>query len=710
MSDFWANNKGSIMSGLATAGKYGYQGTKFVAKTGYNAAKTQYNNSDANRKKNENSPEPGLEGPVTSLNNLSDPSLFPPPPLKPGQKQYSPNSDHNLSVTDQEGFTPTPYIPQERSNVSSQSYHTDSIQEQSTTNDKLYTRAPAPPPIQIQSEYIHGNNDHSRIAAPSIPQRRASSIISSAPNSVTGSVQSASQISLQEPSFQPPAQSTPLIAANTPVPSLASQPSVAAASVSGYGRPPVCPPANINDRAEPKTVSQPAPLATIESKSPSPSVSVTPYQWTDSEERKQKNRIEMIPIEADTFQAPPLHRGRSSAVGFKDASQQDGASLQRTTSDLSSMSISSSKSSSVASEATEERVMRSGISGAYVEPESTFAPPPRPSNSRLPPRPHPMQNTTPHSNSQVAPNPKNFETPPLPSSTKRPSLQTNYGSRADHGSKHQLELSQQTAVLGSYNYDVDTGFAPPPKPFKSGEQQAPQAGNGQHKRSTQNSFHVSTTVPSMPATQTSSSTSSLHSLGDTRLITSSTIRSQQILENQPPAPPRRSQPPSSVTPSPALPSRSFDPPPRYATIDSLPQYDEAPLPKQVQTELLSIHGEQLTENTRKIPPPVKPKSSALRTINAKKSPPIVPKKKHSLQTASQKHSPPQIPTKKFTLADLETKLHSNAASNTNIEQNHEPTGTDENEDDDQDSIDNNPFRKYLKNAVPKDYDHIHKHD
>lgn len=43
MSDFWNKNKGSIKSGLLTVGKYGYQGTKYVAKTGYHLGKNQYN-------------------------------------------------------------------------------------------------------------------------------------------------------------------------------------------------------------------------------------------------------------------------------------------------------------------------------------------------------------------------------------------------------------------------------------------------------------------------------------------------------------------------------------------------------------------------------------------------------------------------------------------------------------------------------------------
>ena len=49
MGDFWENNKGSIKSGLLSAGKYSYQGTKYVAKAGYSASKKHYNNSKDKR-------------------------------------------------------------------------------------------------------------------------------------------------------------------------------------------------------------------------------------------------------------------------------------------------------------------------------------------------------------------------------------------------------------------------------------------------------------------------------------------------------------------------------------------------------------------------------------------------------------------------------------------------------------------------------------
>lgn len=47
MSEFWNNNKDTIGAGLKTVGKYSYKSTKFVAKTGYQAGKSHYQNSKA---------------------------------------------------------------------------------------------------------------------------------------------------------------------------------------------------------------------------------------------------------------------------------------------------------------------------------------------------------------------------------------------------------------------------------------------------------------------------------------------------------------------------------------------------------------------------------------------------------------------------------------------------------------------------------------
>ncbi|CAL9737595.1 hypothetical protein MOSE0_M03884 [Monosporozyma servazzii] len=100
MSDFWDKNKGSIKSGLATAGKYSYQGTKYVAKTGYQAGKSQYQTNKKNRKNggakgkgNDDDEEPE-RGEPAPINRLNDPKNFPAPPLRQGQNQYAGNGQY----------------------------------------------------------------------------------------------------------------------------------------------------------------------------------------------------------------------------------------------------------------------------------------------------------------------------------------------------------------------------------------------------------------------------------------------------------------------------------------------------------------------------------------------------------------------------------------------------------------------------------------
>ncbi|QLQ78869.1 hypothetical protein HG537_0B02170 [Torulaspora globosa] len=92
MSDFWDKNKGSITSGLKTAGKYSYQGTKYIAKTGYKAGKKNFNSrkKDSHGKKDgEEEEEEEDEGHAKHDNNrYRDPSAFPPPPVRGAEQQY----------------------------------------------------------------------------------------------------------------------------------------------------------------------------------------------------------------------------------------------------------------------------------------------------------------------------------------------------------------------------------------------------------------------------------------------------------------------------------------------------------------------------------------------------------------------------------------------------------------------------------------------
>ncbi|CAI4055515.1 Aim3p SKDI_02G2160 [Saccharomyces kudriavzevii IFO 1802] len=96
---FWENNKDSITSGLKSAGKYGYQGTKYVAKTGYKASKKHYNSSKSHREKKNGkkkssdeeyeSDEEEYERKPADIRTLKNPNSFPPPPLKPGQRTFT---------------------------------------------------------------------------------------------------------------------------------------------------------------------------------------------------------------------------------------------------------------------------------------------------------------------------------------------------------------------------------------------------------------------------------------------------------------------------------------------------------------------------------------------------------------------------------------------------------------------------------------------
>lgn len=95
---FWDDNKDSITSGLKSAGKYGYQGTKYVAKTGYKAGKKHYNTSKSQRDKRSGknksdeeieSDEEEFERKPADIRTLKNPNSFPPPPLKSGQRTYT---------------------------------------------------------------------------------------------------------------------------------------------------------------------------------------------------------------------------------------------------------------------------------------------------------------------------------------------------------------------------------------------------------------------------------------------------------------------------------------------------------------------------------------------------------------------------------------------------------------------------------------------
>ena len=159
MSDFWNNNKDSIKSGLTSAGKYGYQGTKYIAKSGYNAGKKHYNN---NKDKGEGKPKEGEQTDVdseyssaTPIRCLKDPSSFPPPPLRSEQMQY--NGGGNLIVAETrmagQNAGTNPKInqqpPQAYSNQNHQLYKQPPQEYQQPPQQVSTGQLPPPPPQRV---------------------------------------------------------------------------------------------------------------------------------------------------------------------------------------------------------------------------------------------------------------------------------------------------------------------------------------------------------------------------------------------------------------------------------------------------------------------------------------------------------------------------------------------------------------------------------
>ncbi|KAH3666606.1 hypothetical protein WICMUC_005590 [Wickerhamomyces mucosus] len=93
---WWDNNKESVYKGLGTAGKYTYRGAKAVGKTGYSAYQNHKSNARGSTSTQSSKRESVTEENVRSVETLADVSHLPPPPLKPGQMQYT-SSKHSTS-------------------------------------------------------------------------------------------------------------------------------------------------------------------------------------------------------------------------------------------------------------------------------------------------------------------------------------------------------------------------------------------------------------------------------------------------------------------------------------------------------------------------------------------------------------------------------------------------------------------------------------
>ncbi|QEU61837.1 Aim3 [Kluyveromyces lactis] len=848
MSNFWDNNKGSIMSGLASAGKYGYQGTKYVAKAGYKASKTHYNNSQGKKNVEESSDEGYMSESASDLSHLQDPKMFPPPPLKPGQKQISsdgtvidagnaplvqagavpmanvashpglpprtPTANSIPMLTQQQTYPPqnmyqqqpppqpplqqqvppqVQQIPQPGQQLSQQpmqqlhpepipprnyqaavetppqytpipslnaqhvqeqlqqqlqqqfqpsmgtpdqnqalveGYPLESQQQLQPQTSQYQSQQVPSPQIQNQGQPMQQQQNYFQ---PQLQQTQSQQYIDShsqyqqqGQQQVQPPVQQLQPQVQQQPIQQPPPQAQPQYhqsylpqyqqqtqplqpqyqqpvqppVVQSPIPQQhyyqqqqqtpyqpASQPQMYQEQP-GQQKPIVSPAPALAQRPNLSDIQTSAGHGASQEAmvSSTSSITVKPYVWMDSDERKEKKKIELQPVSTiDIHQVtPPLHKDRSSSSSLKSSSRdasvlEKGKSLSPGPAPLPSRnvrpptSVDHTKPNNVtpaaatgtSAEVSDDQVRpNESITGVYHESTVSFPPPPKPTHNGLPISP-----SVSHARPTVSHKPPNPPRPPLSSKPTLPPIQTHQRitstQRAPIG--RPKEEVHQAAVLGAYNYNVDVGFAPPPKPPRS---MVPSPANDHQtslssRRPSQEYGGVanasSRTLPPPPPGQQNDS---LHQHAEEEPASNSSESAPPAMRMLPlgdlPPPPQRNDSHTTTSEQPAVPSRTFDPPPRYSTNETIPP---------------TYNIDEDTQTAHKKPPPK------------------VPKKKVSLRAGNK----PPVPKKKASLSE---------SARTSLPQ--EADSSIDDDDDDDNSGEGNSFRKYLRHVVPAERNHIHK--
>jgi hypothetical protein len=146
MSNFWENNKEAIYKNTTkaakTTGKYAWAGTKTLSKAGYNAAKGNPQSVSSDK-----ADEPLDFGETRNLNSLPDVAKFPPPPLKPGQKQYT---SEKLKAQFPQAAVPQSAVPQAADQPDQSQYQQPEGQYQQFQAQPQQTQYQQAPPQSAQ--------------------------------------------------------------------------------------------------------------------------------------------------------------------------------------------------------------------------------------------------------------------------------------------------------------------------------------------------------------------------------------------------------------------------------------------------------------------------------------------------------------------------------------------------------------------------------
>ncbi|SMN18019.1 similar to Saccharomyces cerevisiae YBR108W AIM3 Protein interacting with Rvs167p [Maudiozyma saulgeensis] len=777
MSGFWDNNKDSIKSGLVSAGKYSYQGTKYVAKTGYSAGKKHYNESKDKRegkngkkkkkksKKNKNgddseseySDSDDYQRPSRSLESFQDPTNFPPPPLKAGQTQYASGGQ----IVTGDGSSPAVYMPNQQTPqgyqqqpVQLQGYQPPSLQQQQGYQQPTERQAMPPPTMQQQQGYqqqqpmqpqgyqqqqpmqpqgyqqqqpVQPQGYQQQPVQPQGYQQQAPLQQQTPLPQQLSTPQAMPQVQQLPPRQQPAlpvtarpgdysrqAMSLPATGATTPQPGYIA-PSENNSSMNSIPKPSTIP-ATINSDQQSEEDS--------EEFTPGPHYEVTPFDQAAYEENKEKNKLEIKQCDVSSFAPPPSHRDRganmrpkrtlnnNSSTSSLPSSNKSISQMKKTvnttnvagsTQSLDENSLEesadeASMSSVGPSETKSEEPPKAAVLGAYQEPTTSFAPPPKPRGVPVPARttqPSPSTSIPNISRSKPATLP---ERPPLQPRSTTSSLNastTQISQTTPSHNKNEPEVPQ-APILGTY-VEKPVGFAPPPKPFR-------------HIESANNSVRNTTGQVISSGSPTAS--------------------------NTPPPPPRalptsnsppvtKSAPETNTKPSIAPPTNNgmkdpstFLPPPRpFRHTDPAPERSPS----------ISDSESRPLVSKKKVPPPVKPKKpNMLSTSNnlnngstsSLNSTGHTLEKRSTTSSIGKKNPPPVVKPKPKNLSRSNTTPMNEITNELNsIHLRHahpgppvpssrhhvENTGSASYGNNDE----SNPFAIYKKDAVPLDEDRIH---
>lgn len=454
MSDFWDKNKDSIKSGLITAGKQGYQGTKYVAKTSYHMGKSQYDAHKGKGHQNNNNTNPNTEkNDGVSIDRLNDPKDFPAPPLRQGQKQYAGNGQ---IVCAEEA--PILNIPPESQDMN---------QQRATMNNQY----------QNQSQQTYVNYQYSTMSTANFQNDTQSQQLGNTPQ--------------QTQYMQPTQHFRP-----QPLLNEIQRPSPA---------PPVRPP--IPSRHQTINFESSGSINSTSS-STGPHFEVRPFNREEYEEEKKQKAIIVPQIDLSKIAPPPTHRDRSSTESStRNSPSVTGKSSQKSTPlNYSSSSVVSSsptigpitttantescKTSAVEVPATltvtdksvenveqnkkEKDEVNNTVSGAYHEPAVNFAPPPQPYRRISNEKNRELNNgysskmysSTPISNHQSVSQPP----PLLPKRNANNKMLESYSSQPiEHNIKENNlgddDVQTNNPITGIYT-TRNVNFQPPPKPFR----------------------------------------------------------------------------------------------------------------------------------------------------------------------------------------------------------------------------------------------------